>query len=87
MQQASFFSQTLAPLTDLKLRAKFTCLLVDLQGCASWKWYFPFHYAPFASDFKDIKDMFSDFEKNTKPVRMDLFLSSSFSIFLSVTFQ
>lgn len=38
------------------------------QGCASWKWYFPFHYAPFASDFKDIKGMFSDFEKGTKPV-------------------
>ncbi|KAM6915509.1 5'-3' exoribonuclease 2 [Xenentodon cancila] len=37
------------------------------QGCASWKWYFPFHYAPFASDFKGIKDMFTDFEKDTKP--------------------
>ncbi|XP_034555130.1 5'-3' exoribonuclease 2 isoform X5 [Notolabrus celidotus] len=37
------------------------------QGCASWKWYFPFHYAPFASDFKDIKEMFTDFEKDTKP--------------------
>ncbi|XP_056872669.1 5'-3' exoribonuclease 2 isoform X1 [Takifugu flavidus] len=37
------------------------------QGCASWKWYFPFHYAPFASDFKDIKGMFTDFEKDTKP--------------------
>ncbi|KAB5539997.1 hypothetical protein PHYPO_G00095840 [Pangasianodon hypophthalmus] len=39
------------------------------QGCASWKWYFPFHYAPFASDFKDIKDMFSEFEKGTKPFK------------------
>ncbi|CAN9507338.1 unnamed protein product [Ophioblennius macclurei] len=39
------------------------------QGCASWKWYFPFHYAPFASDFKDIKDMFSEFETNTKPFK------------------
>lgn len=39
------------------------------QGCASWKWYFPFHYAPFASDFKDIKGMFSDFEKGTKPFK------------------
>uniref|UniRef100_A0A4W6FTE8 5'-3' exoribonuclease n=1 Tax=Lates calcarifer TaxID=8187 RepID=A0A4W6FTE8_LATCA len=39
------------------------------QGCASWKWYFPFHYAPFASDFKDIKDMFTEFEKETKPFK------------------
>ncbi|XP_076021442.1 5'-3' exoribonuclease 2 isoform X4 [Genypterus blacodes] len=37
------------------------------QGCASWKWYFPFHYAPFASDFKDIPEMFTEFEKGTKP--------------------
>uniref|UniRef100_A0A674AM56 5'-3' exoribonuclease n=1 Tax=Salmo trutta TaxID=8032 RepID=A0A674AM56_SALTR len=39
------------------------------QGCASWKWYFPFHYAPFASDFKGIKGMFTDFELGTKPFK------------------
>ncbi|XP_044233038.1 5'-3' exoribonuclease 2 [Thunnus albacares] len=39
------------------------------QGCASWKWYFPFHYAPFASDFKDIKGMFTEFEKGTQPFK------------------
>ncbi|KAK7178692.1 5 -3 exoribonuclease 2 [Paraphaeosphaeria sporulosa] len=27
------------------------------QGCQSWTWYFPYHYAPFASDFVGIADM------------------------------
>uniref|UniRef100_A0A8D3D5J7 5'-3' exoribonuclease n=1 Tax=Scophthalmus maximus TaxID=52904 RepID=A0A8D3D5J7_SCOMX len=43
--------------------------VVKSYGCASWKWYFPFHYAPFASDFKDIKEMFTDFETDTKPFK------------------
>jgi len=37
------------------------------QGCPSWKWFFPFHYAPFASDFRGIKDVRSDFDTDTKP--------------------
>ncbi|CCF57603.1 hypothetical protein KAFR_0C06110 [Kazachstania africana CBS 2517] len=32
------------------------------QGCASWNWYYPFHYAPFASDFFDIKDIKVEFD-------------------------
>ena len=37
------------------------------QGCASWKWYFPYHYAPFASDFVNIDSVPTEFEKDTKP--------------------
>uniref|UniRef100_A0AAQ5Z816 5'-3' exoribonuclease n=1 Tax=Amphiprion ocellaris TaxID=80972 RepID=A0AAQ5Z816_AMPOC len=51
--------------TDDDFRRK----VVQSYGCASWKWYFPFHYAPFASDFKDIKGMFTEFEKETKPFK------------------
>lgn len=38
------------------------------QGCASWNWYFPYHYAPFASDFVNIQGLSTIFEKGTKPV-------------------
>lgn len=38
------------------------------QGCASWDWYFPYHYAPFASDFINISGLSTQFEKGTKPV-------------------
>ncbi|XP_037946138.1 5'-3' exoribonuclease 2 homolog [Teleopsis dalmanni] len=37
------------------------------QGCASWKWYFPYHYAPFASDFVNIVGLSTNFERGTKP--------------------
>ncbi|XP_028409004.1 5'-3' exoribonuclease 2-like [Dendronephthya gigantea] len=39
------------------------------QGCCSWKWYFPFHYAPFASDFKNIESKRFDFEEGTQPFK------------------
>ena len=33
------------------------------QGCASWTWYYPFHYAPFAADFTEIADLDIQFDE------------------------
>ncbi|KAJ5627759.1 5'-3' exoribonuclease 2 [Penicillium lividum] len=38
-------------------------LLYYFQGCPSWTWYYPYHYAPFAADFVDIADMVLEFNK------------------------
>ena len=33
------------------------------QGCPSWEWYYPYHYAPFAADFVDLGKMKIQFTK------------------------
>ncbi|KAM5437835.1 5'-3' exoribonuclease 2 [Microsporum ferrugineum] len=38
-------------------------LLYYFQGCPSWTWYYPYHYAPFAADFVDIGTMDVQFTK------------------------
>ncbi|GMT27186.1 hypothetical protein PFISCL1PPCAC_18483 [Pristionchus fissidentatus] len=39
------------------------------QGCVSWDWYFPYHYAPFASDFDTVAQYEPDFDVDTKPFK------------------
>lgn len=39
------------------------------QGCPSWTWYYPYHYAPFAADFVELGTMEIIFDrgKPSKP--------------------
>ncbi|KYK54533.1 5'-_3' exoribonculease Dhp1 [Drechmeria coniospora] len=38
-------------------------LMYYFQGCPSWDWYYPYHYAPFAADFQDLATMDVTFSK------------------------
>ena len=38
-------------------------MLYYYQGCPSWKWFFPDHYSPFASDFRLLGDFRPRFER------------------------
>ena len=37
------------------------------QGVQDWSWYFPFHYAPFASDFDDISNIQIKWDRKATP--------------------
>ena len=43
-------------------------LLYYFQGCPSWTWYYPYHYAPFAADFVELDKVAINFDKG-KPFR------------------
>ncbi|KAI9674113.1 MAG: 5'-3' exoribonuclease 2 [Caeruleum heppii] len=40
-------------------------LLYYFQGCPSWTWYYPYHYAPFAADFVDLASTPIQFQRGT----------------------
>lgn len=44
-------------------------LLYYYQGCSDWQWFYPYHYAPFASDFRDIARIDVKFNRNSKPFK------------------
>ncbi|KJE89457.1 5'-3' exoribonuclease 2 [Capsaspora owczarzaki ATCC 30864] len=39
------------------------------QGVPSWKWYYPYHYAPFASDLPAATNVNTKFDKGPRPFR------------------
>lgn len=44
-------------------------LLYYYQGCPDWQWFYPYHYAPFASDFRDIARIDVRFNRSSKPFK------------------
>ena len=62
------FSRIFLPaLKQLDIQSYICNFSLCAQGCPSWKWFYPYHYAPFVSDFKNITRVRNDFDRGTTP--------------------
>ncbi|KAF7403530.1 hypothetical protein HZH68_006324 [Vespula germanica] len=57
-----FFRDVLRSQAECYVRAIQWNLHYYYDGCCSWSWYYPHHYAPYISDIKGFKDLKLDFE-------------------------
>lgn len=48
----------------IQLKSSLNSSFFSNQGVPSWRWYFPYHYAPFASDFQCINKVDCIFQKD-----------------------
>eukprot|EP00939_MAST-03C_sp_MAST-3C-sp1_P001957 g1957.t1 len=39
------------------------------EGCVSWAWFYPFHYAPCASDLRNVETVKIEFDELSKPFK------------------
>ncbi|XP_016845549.1 5'-3' exoribonuclease 1 isoform X1 [Nasonia vitripennis] len=62
MEYANVDAETMRSQAEGYIRAIQWNLHYYYNGCCSWSWYYPHHYAPFISDIKNFKDLKLEFD-------------------------
>lgn len=60
-----FFRDIMRSQAEGYIRAIQWNLYYYYNGCCSWSWYYPHHYAPYISDIKNFKDLKLEFDLGT----------------------